>query len=435
MNISFVNFEIGKLSGFVITETAAVADPFMFSSHMSLQTMGGEAFVATLGTFELDVLVPGFDVSLQVGHLGTGVVAGRTFVDNSFVDRLDVSFEVECCGSFKLAAFLRTNQAKTFMGDFDVLFELGFLLTRIITLITGVTQSLMLSLNVDIEFKLSLGRKVTIRTFEGNVVMDGLNVTVQTALALQYQPAGRTVEPETFMTSPDVMLQGCLGLAGVGTASHQTPVSLELMGVSDVLPQDHGVGRLELTAGHRTFKPLPFELVIGDHVFVESALGGTFVVALTAVDGDLEMFEVFMFLQDAESGGGETADIAAMQDVLVDGGEMSPEGALVRELFAALRTLLPHKVVDSSEVSDQVGSPRGHIVALLASNIVLIFRRLLTELQTFRVEDLLSVIGPAELFIRVDLLEKILRTGVNITELILNIGKCLLDVNINFHLQ
>ena len=113
-------------------------------------------------------------------------------------------------------------------------------------------------------------------------------------------------------------------------------------------------------------------------MFVESALGGTFVVALTAVDGDLEMFEVFMFLQDAESGGGETADIAAMQDVLVDGGEMSPEGALVRELFAALRTLLPHKVVDSSEVSHQVGSPRGHIVALLASNIVLISRRLLT---------------------------------------------------------
>ena len=131
-----------------------------------------------------------------------------------------------------------------------MLFELGFLLTRIITLITGVTQSLMLSLNVDVEFKLSLGRKVTIRTFEGNVVMNGLNVTVQTALALQFQPAGRTVEPETFMTSPDVMLQGCLGLAGVGTASHQTPVSLELMGVSDVLPQDHGVGRLELTAGH-----------------------------------------------------------------------------------------------------------------------------------------------------------------------------------------
>ena len=86
MNISFVNIEIGKLSGSVATEATVVADAFMFSSHMSLQTVSGEAFVATLGTFELDVLVPGFDVSLQMGRLRSGVVTGRTFVNDSFMD-------------------------------------------------------------------------------------------------------------------------------------------------------------------------------------------------------------------------------------------------------------------------------------------------------------------------------------------------------------
>ena len=55
---------------------------------------------------------------------------------------------------------------------------------------------------------------------------------------------------------------------------------------------------------------------------------------------------------------------------------MSPEGALVRELFAALRTLLSDKVVDGSQVPQEVGSPRGHVVTLLTANIVLLFRRL-----------------------------------------------------------
>ena len=127
---------------------------------------------ATLITVELDVLVPGFDVSLQVRYLGTGIVTGRTFVNNSFMDRLHVSFEVIRCCPFELAAFFRANQSETFMGDFDMFFELRLLLTGIITLITVVTQSLMLSFNVDIEFKLSLGRKVTIRTLECNIVMD-----------------------------------------------------------------------------------------------------------------------------------------------------------------------------------------------------------------------------------------------------------------------
>ena len=63
MNISFVNIEIRQLSGFVATEAAIVANPLMFSSNMSLQTMSRKAFVATLGTFELDVLVSGLDVS------------------------------------------------------------------------------------------------------------------------------------------------------------------------------------------------------------------------------------------------------------------------------------------------------------------------------------------------------------------------------------
>ena len=172
MNISFVNIEIGKLGGFVATETAVVTDPLMFSSNMSLQTMSSEAFVATLGTFELDVLVSGFDVSFQVGRLGGGVVTGGTLVNNSFVDSLYVPFEVERGCSLKLAAFFWTNQPEPFMGDFDMFFELRLLLTGIITLITVVTQSLMLSFNVDIEFKLSLGRKVTIRTFECNIVVD-----------------------------------------------------------------------------------------------------------------------------------------------------------------------------------------------------------------------------------------------------------------------
>ena len=430
-----MDIEIGKLSGSVATEATVVPDAFMFSSHMSLQTVSGEAFVATLGTFELEVLVSCLDMSLQMGQLGTGIVARRTFVDNSFVDRLDVSFEVECCGSFELAAFLRTNQAKAFMGYFDVLFELGFLLAGIITLIAIVAQSFMFSLNVDIEFKLSLGRKVTVRTFEGNVVVDSLDVTFQTALALQFQPAGRTVEPETFMAGSDVLLQGGLGLAGVGAVRHQTPVGLKLMSVSDVLPQDPGVCRLELTVSHRALESLPFKLVVGHYVLVESALGGTFIVALSAVHGDLKMFEVFMFLQDAGPRGGKTADVAAMQDVLMDGGEMSPERALVGELFAALRTLPSHQVVDNSQVPQQVGSPSGHIVTLLTSNIVILLRRLVTQLQLLRVEDFLPVIRPTELFIRVEILETILWTGVNITELIHNISKCLLDININFHLQ
>ena len=242
MNISFVNIKIRQLSGFVATEAAVVANPLVFSPHMSLQTMGCEAFVATLGTFELDVLVSGFDVSLQMGRLGGGVVTGRTFVNDSFMDRLYVSFEVECGCSFKLAAFFWTNQPETFMGDFDMLFELSFLLARVIALITIVTQSLMLSLNVDIKLELSLGRKITIWTLEGNVIVDSLYVTVQTALALQFQPTGGTVKPETLMRRSDVMLQGGLCLTGVGTVSYQTPVGLQLMSVSDVLPQDPGVG-------------------------------------------------------------------------------------------------------------------------------------------------------------------------------------------------
>ena len=187
----------------------------------------------------------------------------------------------------------------------------------------------MLSFNVDIEFKLSLGSKVTIRTFEGNIFMDRLYVAVQTALALQLQAADLTVEPQTLMTSPDVVPQGSLGLAGVGTVPHQTPVGLQLVGVPDVLPQGPGVGGLELAPSHGAFKSLPFELVVGDHVLVESALGGALVVTLSAVHGDLEMFEVFMFLQDPGPGGGEAADVTAVQHVLMGGGEMSLEGALV----------------------------------------------------------------------------------------------------------
>ena len=139
MNISFVNIEIRKLSGFVATEAAVIPDTFVFSSHMGLQTMSGKALVATLGTLELDVLVSGFDVSLQVRHLGTGIVTGRTFVNNSFMDRFHVSLEVICCCSFELAAFFRTNKPDTFMGDFDMFFKLGLLLTGVITLITVIT--------------------------------------------------------------------------------------------------------------------------------------------------------------------------------------------------------------------------------------------------------------------------------------------------------
>ena len=124
-----------------------------------------------------------------------------------------------------------------------------------------------------------------------------------------------------------------------------------------------------------------------------------------------------------------------MQDVLMDRGEMSPERALIRELLAALRALLSHQAVDCPQVSQQVGSPGGHVVTFLASNTVLLFTRLFAELQPIRVEYFLSIIRPAELFIGVKILEKILGTGVNITELIHNIGKCLLHINIHFHLQ
>ena len=437
MNISFVNIEIGKLGGFVATETAVVANPLVFSPHMSLQTMGREAFVATLGTFELDVLVPGFDVSLQMGRLGGGVVTGRTFVNDSFMDRLYVSFEVECGCSFKLAALFWTNQPETFMGDFDMLFELSFLLARVIALITIVTQSLMLSLNVDIKLELSLGRKITIWTLEGNVIVDSLYVTVQTALALQLQPTVGTVKPETLMRRSHVMLQGGLCLTGVGTVPYLTPVGFQLMGVSDVLPEDPGVRGLKLAAVHGTFKSLPLKLVVGDHVFVESALGGTFIVTLSTVHGDLQMFEVFMFLQNPWSGGGKAAEVAAMQDVLMDCREVSPERALVRELFAALRALLPHQTVDCPQVPQEVGSPGGHVVALLAPDLVLLPTRLrlLAEFQLVGVEDLLSVIWPAKLVLGVEIFQTILWTGLDITELVLNIGKRLLDVNIDFHLQ
>ena len=130
----------------------------------------------------------------------------------------------------------------------------------------------MLSLNVDIKLELSLGRKITIWTLEGNVIVDSLYVTVQTALAPQLQSTALAVKPETLMTRSHVVLQGGLGLAGVGAAGYQTPVGLQLMSVSDVLPQDPRVGGLELAASHRTFKSLPFKFVVGDDVFVESAL-------------------------------------------------------------------------------------------------------------------------------------------------------------------
>ena len=58
--------------------------------------------------------------------------------------------------------------------------------------------------------------------------------------------------------------------------------------------------------------------MVGDYVLVESALGGTLVVTLSAVHGDLEMFEVFVFLQHTGPGRGETAEVTAMQDVLMD---------------------------------------------------------------------------------------------------------------------
>ena len=56
----------------------------------------------------------------------------------------------------------------------------------------------------------------------------------------------------------------------------------------------------------------------------------------------------------------------------MDRGEMSPERALIRELLAALRALLSHQAVDCPQVPQQVGSPCGHIVALLATDIVLL---------------------------------------------------------------
>ena len=233
------------------------------------------------------------------------------------------------------------------------------------------------------------------------------------------------------------MLQGGLCLTGVGAVPYLTPVGLQLMSVSYVLPEDPRVRGLKLAALHGTFKSLPLKLVVGDHVFVKSALGGTFIVTLSTVHGDLQMFEVFMFLQNPGSGGGKAAEVAAMQDVLMDCREVSPERALVRELFAALRTLLPHQAVDCPQVPQQVGSPGGDVVALLASDLVLLATRLrlLAELQLVGVEDLLSVIRPAKLVLGVEILETILWTGLDITELVLNIGKRLLDVNIDFHLQ
>ena len=75
MNISFVNVEVRELSSFVITEGAAVADTIMLCPNMSLQPVGGESFVRTFITLELDILVPSSYVSLQVGLLRGRIIA------------------------------------------------------------------------------------------------------------------------------------------------------------------------------------------------------------------------------------------------------------------------------------------------------------------------------------------------------------------------
>ena len=67
----------------------------------------------------------------------------------------------------------------------------------------------------------------------------------------------------------------------------------------------------------------------GSDVFVESTSGGCFKITLRTIHSNLEMFKVLVFLQDARSGGFKVTNITGVEDVLVDRGEVSPEGAVV----------------------------------------------------------------------------------------------------------
>ena len=128
MNIFLVNIQVGELSGLVRTEGTTVADTLVGRPHVALQTVSSEALVVALVALELYVLVPRPDVGLQVSLLSGGVVTGRTLVDQTFMDRLLVTAEVEGCGGLILAALLGTDQTEPFMDNLHVLVEFGLLL-------------------------------------------------------------------------------------------------------------------------------------------------------------------------------------------------------------------------------------------------------------------------------------------------------------------
>ena len=143
------------------------------------------------------------------------------------MDRLSMSAEIVGCRGLVLTTFLWTNQSEPFVGNFNMLFKLCFLLGRVFALVTMMPKSLVFSLNVDIELELSLSGVITVRTLECHVVaVDGLYVTVETALTPQFQSAGLASKPPTLVYSSGVDLECGLCLTGVGAARYRAAVVL-----------------------------------------------------------------------------------------------------------------------------------------------------------------------------------------------------------------
>ena len=120
---------------------------------------------------------------------------------------------------------------------------------------------------------------------------------------------------------------------------------------------------------------------------------------------------------------------------------MSFEGALVGEVLATLQTLVTDKIVSSPQVSEQVGFPARHVVTFITADALGVIRRLNTDLQSLGIEDLPPIIRPRELFLNIKILQCLftftvveVTNGVNITELVIDVGKSLFDVDIHFHL-
>ena len=85
VNFFNMNSEVGFLGCLVVTQMAVVSNALVSGPLVLTQTMRSEALKGTQVTLELDIIVSGVNMSLQMSLLRCLVVTMRALVSNALV--------------------------------------------------------------------------------------------------------------------------------------------------------------------------------------------------------------------------------------------------------------------------------------------------------------------------------------------------------------